>query len=69
MKFGLQSLRGKRLGLIMEDYYEWEDIQDFFWVFFGVIVIYICVEGYEIEEYKVILFIFFGIRLCYFCVF
>uniref|UniRef100_A0A7I4DAG6 CW-type domain-containing protein n=1 Tax=Physcomitrium patens TaxID=3218 RepID=A0A7I4DAG6_PHYPA len=52
MKPGSQSSRGKRLGLTMEDYYEWEDIQDLFRAPPGAIATYTCVEGHEIEEYK-----------------
>lgn len=67
MKPGSQSSRGKRLGLTMEDYYEWEDIQDLFRAPPGAIATYTCVEGHEIEEYKVILSTLSGTRSCYFC--
>lgn len=44
----------KSIGLTMEDYYEWEDIQNLFRSPPGAAVTTTCVEGHEIEECKVI---------------
>lgn len=52
MKPGSLGSRGNRLGLTMEDYCEWAEIQDLFRAPPGAVVTTTCVEGHEIEEYK-----------------
>ncbi|KAG0620032.1 hypothetical protein M758_4G183600 [Ceratodon purpureus] len=52
MKPGSLGSGGNRLGLTMEDYCEWEDIQNLFRAPPGATVTTTCVEGHEIEEYK-----------------
>lgn len=68
MKPGSMGSGGTSPALTMEDYYEWEDIQNLFRAPPGAIVTTTSVEGHEIEECEVIHPSLIGTCVCSFCV-